>query len=135
MNTSRLLLGIVVAFLGIDVSAQFVKGNEAVSASNAGQAELPPPRKNPQKPCAPDKACHAGAWYMVETNDGLQECTEPFARPDSCRPSSYGSTKRYRLWVVKSKGIWLLCEYPRLNSRCVDMSARPPENLAFPALQ
>lgn len=72
---------------------------------------------------------------MVETREGLRECTEPFARPTSCRPSTYGSRKLSRLWIVKKGSTWLWCQYPDLASKCVDMNARPPTNLPYDAVQ
>jgi len=66
---------------------------------------------------------------------GLQECTEAYARPGTCRASSYGTKKMSRLWVVKAGGHWLQCQYPDLGSKCVDMFARPPANLPFDAVQ
>lgn len=133
----------VVACLALPfgAAAQFVKGNEAVTATADGsrKVETPPlpatgPARN-SKPCAADAGCHAGPWHMVETIVGLQECTEAYARPGTCRASSYGTTKRSRLWVVKSKGAWLQCQYPDLGSKCVNMFARPPANLPFDAVQ
>ena len=121
--------------------AQFVKGNEAVKmmADGSKEVETPPmPTTGPLRstnPCAAADKCHGGAWLMVETNDGLVECTEAYARPGSCRASSYGSTKFMRLWVVKSGGKWLQCQLPDTASKCVDMFARPPSNLPFPAVQ
>lgn len=121
--------------------AQFVKGNEAVKvmADGSKKVETPPmPTTGPlrsTKPCAAADKCHGGAWLMVETNDGLVECTEAYARPGSCRASSYGSTKSMRLWVVKSGGKWKQCQLPDTGSKCVDMFARPPSNLPFPAVQ
>lgn len=123
------------------VTAQFVKGNEAVTvmADGTKRVETPPlPTTGPirsTKPCLADAGCHAGSWQMVETADGLRECTEAYARPGTCRASSYGSKKISRLWVVKSKGIWLQCQYPDLGSKCVNMFARPPANLPFDAVQ
>jgi hypothetical protein len=72
---------------------------------------------------------------MVETQDGLRECTEAFARPTTCRASSYGSTKLMRVWVVKKGADWLQCQLPDGTTKCVSMFARPPTNLPFPALQ
>jgi hypothetical protein len=72
---------------------------------------------------------------MVETAAGLVECTEAYARPGTCRTSTYGKAKLARLWVVKSQGVWLQCQYPDLRSRCVPMNARPPANLPFDAVQ
>ena len=121
--------------------AQFVKGNEAVKvmADGSKQVETPPlPVTGPlrsTKPCAAADKCYGGAWLMVETSDGLVECTDAYARPGSCRASSYGATKFLRLWVVKSGGKWLQCQLPDTASKCVDMFARPPSNLPFPAVQ
>ena len=117
-------------------SAQFVKGNEAVTI-DAGHVLIttPPPPARLRKPCAANAACHAGAWRMVETDAGLMECTEPWARPGSCRASTYGADKLRRVWVVKRQGQWLQCQYPQLTSRCAPLFARPPANLPLDALQ
>ncbi len=72
---------------------------------------------------------------MVETRDGLVECTEAYARPGTCRASSYGTTKLLRVWVVKKGNDWLQCQLPDGRTRCVSLFARPPANLLFPALQ
>lgn len=121
--------------------AQFVKGNEAVTRLPDGstRVETPPiPATGPAsktRPCGANAGCHAGAWRMVETKDGLVECTEAYARPTSCRASSYGTTKASRLWVVKHDGLWLQCQYPSLASKCVAIFARPPANLPYDAVQ
>ena len=123
------------------VFAQFVKGNEAVKvmADGSKKVETPPvPTTGPirsTKPCAAAEKCHGGAWLMVETKDGLVECTEAYARAGSCRASSYGTTKLLRLWVVKSGDNWLQCQLPDVASKCVNMFARPPANLPYPAAQ
>ena len=123
------------------VFAQFVKGNEAVKIMPDGtkRIETPPlPTTGPirsTKPCAAAEKCHGGAWLMVETKDGLVECTEAYARAGSCRASSYGTTKLLRLWVVKSGDNWLQCQLPDVASKCVNMFARPPANLPFDAVQ
>ena len=71
----------LVAF-STNASAQFVKGNEAVRTSTTGErlVELAPlPSSGPirkTKPCLTQAGCHAGPWHMVETQDGLMECTE-----------------------------------------------------------
>jgi hypothetical protein len=72
---------------------------------------------------------------MVETKDGLLECTEPFARPTTCRASTYGAQKLSRLWIVKRGAQWMWCQYPDLSSKCVDMFAPPPANLPYDAVQ
>ena len=135
---------IVFALLIIGAStalAQFVKGNEAVRvmADGSKKVETPPvPSTGPaskSKPCAADAGCHAGPWHMVETSNGLRECTEPFARATSCRDSTYGTQKLSRLWIAKKGTTWLWCQYPDLGGKCVDMNARPPLNLPVSAVQ
>lgn len=122
-------------------SAQFVKGNDAVQVAPDGarRVDTPPlPATGPilkSKPCLATAGCNAGPWHMVETKDGLVECTEAYARPGTCRPSTFGQQKIPRLWVVKSKGVWLQCQYPDVASKCVSMFARPPANLPFDAVQ
>ena len=121
--------------------AQFVKGNEAVKVMPDGtkRIETPPlPTTGPirsVKPCAAADKCHGGAWLMVETNDGLVECTEAYARAGTCRASTYGTAKLMRLWVVKSGDNWLQCQLPDVASKCVNMFARPPANLPYTAAQ
>jgi hypothetical protein len=137
----RFLAVFVLAFATASSMAQFVKGNEAIRVLPEGkkQVQTPPlPATGPirsTKPCAAADKCHGGAWLMVETGEGLVECTEAYARPGTCRASSYGTTKLMRLWVVKSGKTWLQCQLPDLGSKCVDMFARPPGNLPFPAAQ
>lgn len=122
-------------------SAQFVKGNEAVRAATTGERLVEPaplPSSGPihrSKPCLAQAGCHAGPWHMVETRDGLLECTEVYAREGTCRKSSYGTTKLSRIWVVKASGQWLQCQYPNLGSKCVRVFAPPPTNLPYPAVQ
>jgi hypothetical protein len=134
-------LCIALALASTTSVAQFVKGNEAVQVMPDGTKRVetaPLPATGPirsSKPCLANAGCHAGSWHMVETADGLLECTEAYARPGTCRASTYGTTKISRLWVVKSKGIWLQCQYPDLGSKCVNMFARPPANLPFDAVQ
>ena len=121
--------------------AQFVKGNEAVKvmADGSKKVETPPvPSTGPaskSKPCAADAGCHAGPWHMVETSNGLRECTEPFARATSCRDSTYGTQRLSRLWIARKGSTWLWCQYPDLAGKCVDMNARPPLNLPVSAVQ
>lgn len=120
--------------------AQHVKGNDAVKVTDTGtKVEIPPlPTTGPirsTKPCLATGSCNAGAWLMVETAGGLVECTEAYARPGTCRASTYGEKKISRLWVVKRGSDWLQCQYPDLGSKCVNMFARPPANLPFSAVQ
>jgi hypothetical protein len=116
--------------------AQYVKGNEAVQVAAGGKrVETPPVPASAGKPCGAHAKCHAGAWHMVETDHGLMECTEPYARPATCRASTYGSQKLPRLWIVKADGTWRWCQYPNLQSTCRSMFARPPANLPVDAIQ
>ena len=142
MNRSHtLLVALTFAVFGTNSSAQFVKGNEAVRVSNSGErlVELTPlPSSGPirkTKPCLAQAGFHAGPWHMVETRAGLMECTEAYAREGTCRPSTYGTTKLSRIWVVKTGGQWLQCQFPDLGSKCVKVFAPPPTNLPYPAVQ
>ena len=137
----RLLALVAIALAVPTASAQFVKGNEAVKVMPDGSKRIetaPLPATGPArstKPCIAAAGCNAGPWHMVETNDGLVECTEVYARPGTCRKSTYGTTKLSRLWVVKSGTNWLQCQFPDLGSKCVNIFARPPANLPFDAVQ
>ena len=140
MKSVRRLLAIsALALASTSSIAQYVKNNDAVKVMPNGRkaVETPPisAAASKSRVCAADAGCHAGAWHMVETPAGLQECTEAYARSSTCRASTYGAVKRSRLWVVKSSGKWLQCQYPDLGSKCVDMFARPPANLPFDAVQ
>ena len=101
-------------------SAQFVKGNEAVRVMTDGtqKVEVPPlPSVALGSPCPAAKpGCAGGGWKMLESNSGLVECTEVFARPTTCRPSTYGGEKRSRTWIVKIKGQWVQCAQPDMSA-------------------
>lgn len=109
--------------------AQFVKGNEAVKVMPDGskKVETPPvPNAGLAAPCPADRSgCTGSGWRMVETPDGLRECTELYARPSTCRVSTYGSEKRSRLWIVKTAGRWMQCQRPDLASKCVSTKDLP----------
>ena len=109
--------------------AQFVKGNEAVKVMADGKkrVETPPLPSVPLgKPCpAAQAGCAGGGWLMVETAGGLFECTEIYARPGTCRPSTYGTEKRSRLWVVKTNSQWMQCQYPDMAGKCVSTKSLP----------
>ncbi|HEY9105104.1 MAG TPA: hypothetical protein VIN58_00385 [Roseateles sp.] len=107
--------------------AQFVKGNEAVKVLPDGtkKVETPPlPATGTIPICkAESPGCTAGGWRMVETPQGIQECTEFYARPGTCRASTYGVEKRSRVWIVKVKGQWMQCLRPDITSRCASTKA------------
>ena len=139
-NAKQLVALTSLAFAVGAASAQFVKGNEAVKGSGAATQIVTPPLPNAGSrsaltPCAASAGCHPGPWYMVETAEGLRECTEPFARPTTCRASSYGIQRLSRLWIVKKGESWLWCQYPDMARKCVDMNARPPLNLPVSEVQ
>ena len=124
-----LVLGAAIAAASGASVAQFVKGNEAVKVMTDGsrKVETPPlPKATLAAPCPAAKAgCLASGWRMVETQEGLRECTEVYARPGTCQPSTFGTEKRARLWIVKSGSKWLQCQYPDLASKCVSTKALP----------
>jgi hypothetical protein len=136
MNVFVRVAVLVGALVSTSTQAQYVKGNEAVKTSASGKSvEQPPIPASAGKVCAANARCHAGAWHMVETNAGLAECTEPYARPTACRASTYGTEKLPRLWIVKVGPTWKWCQYPDLSRKCVDMFAKPPANLPYDAVQ
>jgi hypothetical protein len=120
---------VILSLAAGSASAQFVKGNEAVSVMTDGakKVETPPlPAMKLGPPCAADRpACTPSGWLMVETPEGLRECTEYYARPSTCRPSTFGTEKRPRLWIVKLKGAWMQCQYPDIASKCVSTKTLP----------
>ena len=124
-----LLVCAVLAAASTASFAQFVKGNEAVKAMPDGgkKVETPPiAGALLAKPCpAAQPGCSGGGWKMVETVDGLVECTEIYARPGTCRASTYGTEKRSRLWIVKTGSQWMHCQYPDLSSKCVSVKSLP----------
>ncbi|MBX3644634.1 MAG: hypothetical protein KF720_16380 [Rubrivivax sp.] len=117
------VIGAVLAVALGNAYAQYVKGNEAVRSLADGTTKVETPPTTGAllaKPCPASQAgCAGGGWMMVETPQGLVECTEIFARPGTCRTSTFGAEKRSRLWIVKSKGQWLQCQQPDLDSKCV----------------
>lgn len=123
INAAALLLAANAA------SAQFVKGNEAVKVMpNGSRLVETPPTSGAllAKPCpAATSGCSGGGWKMVETSDGLMECTEVYARPTTCRTSTYGSEKRSRVWVVKTGSEWKHCQFPDLGKVCVSIKSLP----------
>ncbi|MCV2438584.1 hypothetical protein [Paucibacter sp. DJ2R-2] len=113
----------------LTAQAQYVKGNEAVRILPGGSKRIETPPTTHAllpKPCAAaSPGCLGGGWRMVETPEGLMECTEIYARPTTCRASTYGAQKRSRLWIVKTGGQWMHCSYPDLNQDCVSTKSLP----------
>ncbi|MFG6433010.1 hypothetical protein [Roseateles sp. LYH14W] len=130
MKPIAYLINSVVLSLAVgSASAQFVKGNEAVSTMPDGtkKVETPPlPGMTLGPPClAAQVSCTPSGWRMVETKDGLQECTEIYARAGTCRASTFGTERRPRLWIVKLKGAWMQCQHPDISSKCVSTKTLP----------
>lgn len=128
-TTAFLITAAIFLSLAGSARAQFVVGNEAVQiTSNGGRkVETPPlPPGSMPPPCPASRlSCAGSGWRMVETKEGLRDCTEIYARPSTCRPSTYGKEKASRLWIVKVRGEWLQCQHPDLRSKCVSTKALP----------
>jgi hypothetical protein len=126
---SPLIVCAVLAAASTPSLGQFVKGNEAVKVMPDGTKRVETPPTGGAllaKPCPAEQAgCSGGGWKMVETTDGLLECTEVYARPSTCRPSTFGVEKRSRVWVVKTGSQWLHCQYPELSSKCTSIKSLP----------
>jgi hypothetical protein len=130
MKPVRHLVALVaMALATTTATAQFVKGNEAVKVMPDGtkKVETPPlPTASLGAPCPAAKAgCAGGGWKMLESQSGLVECTEVFARPGTCRESTYGTEKRSRVWIVKLKGEWAQCERPDISGKCISLRGFP----------
>lgn len=141
MRLVQRLATTLIGLVPVVAAGQFVKGNEAVTTSPTGARTVQTPAvpatgpARASKPCRAADGCHAGAWVMVETDRGLVECTEAYAREGTCRESTYGKSKLLRVWLVKRAGVWLQCQLPDIGSKCGDLTARPPSNLPSPAVQ
>jgi len=124
-----IVIGALAAAGTAPVLAQFVKGNEAVKVMPDGskKVETPPlPTAGVGTPCPAERpGCAGSGWRMVETEGGIRECTEIYARPGTCRASTYGTEKRTRLWIVKTGGQWMQCQRPDLGSKCVSTKVLP----------
>ena len=125
----RIAAAALLSVIAATTHAQFVKGNEAVLVLPDGtkRVETPPlPSAGLAAPCPAERPGCAGAgWRMVETSDGLRECTEIYARSGTCRNSTYDAEKRSRLWIVKIHGRWMQCQRPDLGSKCVSTKDLP----------
>jgi hypothetical protein len=130
MKAVRHLLALVaMALAATTASAQFVKGNEAVKVMPDGPRRWRRlrchGRTSWQSPAQPTQGCHGGGWMMVETQDGLRRVHRAYARPGTCRKSTYGTEKLSRLWIVKPGGSGCSAS-PRLGGKCVSIEGLPP---------
>lgn len=87
--------------------------NEAVRVVGGKRVvQLPPPSKyTPPGWSVTKPGNHYGGSspYMVETVDGLMQCTVPFYHPVGCEPSTYGTQRKLRTWIVLREGQWEGC--------------------------
>ncbi len=129
MKLVHLVATCALIVLSTTASAQFVKGNEAVKVMPDGskKAETPSlPAMALAQPCPATRAgCAGGGWKMIETAQGLQECTEFYARATTCRASTYGTEKLSRVWVVKLHDEWKQCQFPDISKACVSTKDLP----------
>ena len=129
MNLAQSIAATALMLAATTVHAQFVKGDEAVRVLPDGtrKVETPPTAGALlAPPCAATTAgCSGASWKMVETVKGLMECTEIYARATTCRPSTYGSQKLARVWVVKIGTRWQHCSYPDINKGCLEINELP----------
>ncbi|MEO6280195.1 hypothetical protein [Roseateles sp.] len=130
MNAVRHILALAaMALAATTATAQFVKGNEAVKVMPDGSKKVETPQLPTASlgaPCPAAKSgCAGGGWKMLESQAGLVECTEVFARPRTCRESTYGTEKRSRVWIVKIKGEWTQCERPDISGKCISLKGFP----------
>jgi hypothetical protein len=129
MRVTSIAAFVLTSSLAASAQGQFVKGNQAVSIGKDGgqRVETPPlPGATLGPPCRANKpGCTGRGWLMVETQAGIQECTELYARPGTCRASTFGTEKRPRLWVVKLNGEWMQCQRPNLASKCISIKVLP----------
>lgn len=87
--------------------------NEAVRIVNGKRVVQLPPQvnRNGTKMFVPrlHGAYKPHTGFMVETEAGLMQCAVPFFDKDGCEPSSYGSKRMLRTWIVLRGGEWQGC--------------------------
>lgn len=106
-------------------------GNEAVRVVNGKRVvEAPPLTATAQRyvkgggKLPPPSA--AGEVYMIESPEGLVECSGTYLSSTSCIPSTLGKTKRPRFWTVKLSGAWVHCDSRASSRKCEPASAGVP---------
>ena len=112
--------------LGVDsVYAQFVKGNEAVTVMPDGskQVETPPLPPASLGQAVPRRASGLRGRRLEDGRDrraACMECTEFYARPGTCRASTYGTREASRVCGSSShKSPVAAMPVPDLASKCV----------------
>ena len=136
MKSSSHVLGLSTPVLVTSRAAtQFVNDTEAVilrpGASKRAETRPRPATGSVSTLKAPmaNPTCNAGPWLMVETSDGLVECTEVSARGEARRKSAYRAIKATRLWMVRPGAVWLQRQCPNIGSTRANILARRRANL------
>ena len=114
---------LLVSLAAISAERYLPEGNEIFYIDKEGvkRIMLPPPlidrtgKRVVPKAKPLDKAVYL---YMIQTFDGLIECSEPAIEQGACRPSSIGNYVSYRTWVVRRSGKWLHCDGPSRQAKC-----------------
>ena len=128
-------IGVLFAFAATTTQAQTsgaaFPGNEAVQIVNGKRVvEAPPLTATAQRYVKgggklPPPAA-AGEVFMIESPEGLVECSGTYLSGTGCVPSTLGKTKRPRFWTVKLNGAWLNCDSRAASRKCEPASAGMP---------
>lgn len=127
MNTRKATIAAVAAACYAAAGAQpkgaTVPYNEAVKVISGQRQVQLPPMSNDDKASLYEHGFSKGdryvSIYMIETAAGLVECVDPLYHERSCRPSTYGTKKLNRTWIVLRAGEWQMCQGPQRVERCL----------------
>ena len=114
---------LLLSLAAISAERYLPEANEIFTTDKDGvkRIMLPPVPvdRNGKRVVAKAKPLAAAVYlYMIQTFDGLVECSEPAIEQGACRPSSIGSYVSYRTWVVRRSGKWLHCDGPGRQAKC-----------------
>ena len=114
---------LLVSLAAISAERYLPEANEIFTTDKDGvkRIMLPPVPvdRNGKRVVAKAKPLAAAVYlYMIQTFDGLIECSEPAIEQGACRPSSIGNYVSYRTWVVRRSGKWLHCAGPAKDAKC-----------------
>ncbi len=102
--------------------------NEAVRLVNGKRVvQLPPLNPyNPKQYVAPASSYVMRVQaFMIETQEGLVQCTVPFFAKVGCEPSTFGQVKRSRTWIVLRAGRWDACIGIDKPTKCREIYPKP----------
>ena len=111
------------------------QNNEVFYTDKEGKQRvmLPPmPRDGNGKPATPTPDPYplgdtrGSLVYMIETGQGLIECSELHRR--LCRASTFGKRQQVRYWIVRRNGLWHMCNGPEATATCVVPIALEPKH-------